>query len=171
MAAGFLPAPTEFAMRLIALAAVSALALSACAQGAEGPAPAPTEPEAPVELGGVNLNEPVRLLGTEPFWGITLSENELVYSGVDRPEQRAPLPAPTQQGTVATYETATANGSPISILLAATECSDGMSDRTYPLTARVKIGAEELSGCAASQATIMSAGESGPVQAPAQPAA
>ncbi|MBL0969177.1 MAG: hypothetical protein IBJ02_08700 [Brevundimonas sp.] len=157
-------------MRLIALAAASALALSACSQGTE-PSPAPTEPEAPVELGGVNLNEPVRLLGTEPFWGITLSGNELVYSGVDRPEQRAHLPAPTLQGTVATYETTTANGSPISIMLAATECSDGMSDRTYPLTARVKIGAEELSGCAASLAAIMSTGESGPVQAQAQPAA
>ena len=155
-------------MRLFALVAASTLVLSACSQGE--PSPAPTEPQAPVELGGVNLKEPVRLLGTEPFWGITLDGNELVYSGVDRPEQRAPLPEPVMQGTVATWETATANGSPISIMLAATECSDGMSDRTYPLTAQVKIGTEELSGCAASLAAIMSTGESGPVQAPAQPA-
>ena len=38
-----------------------------------------------------------------------------------------------------------------------------MSDRTYPLTARVEIGADTLTGCAASVSAIMSAGESGPV--------
>ena len=48
--------------------------------------------------------------------------------------------------------------------LIATECSDGMSDRIYPLTARVVIGEETLQGCAASTAAIMGAGESGPVQ-------
>jgi uncharacterized membrane protein len=42
-----------------------------------------------------------------------------------------------------------------------------MSDRLYPLTARVRIGEETLTGCAASVAAIMSAGESGPVTEPA----
>ena len=39
--------------------------------------------------------------------------------------------------------------------LIATECSDGMSDRVYPLTARVEIGDDTLTGCAASKSAIM----------------
>lgn len=157
-------------MRLIALAAVSALALSACTSETGEPAEPPPPPEPAPVLAGVDLTKPVRVLGTEPFWAIELTGTELVYSGVDRPEQRAPQPKPVIQGTVATYDTTTASGTDISIMLAATECSDGMSDRTYPLTARVKVGEESLSGCAASTAAIMTAGESGPVVEKAQPA-
>lgn len=158
-------------MRLTVLAAASLLALTACSPETSEPAepPAPVEP-APV-LAGVNLNEPVRVLGTEPFWGITLDGTTLIYDGVDRPEQRAPQPKPLIQGTVATYEATTTTGTAISIMLAATECSDGMSDRVFPLTARVKVGEEELSGCAASLAAVTTTGENGPVVAPAQPAA
>jgi uncharacterized membrane protein len=157
-------------MRLIALAAVSALTLGACSPQTAEPAPAaPAEP-APM-LAGVDLSQPVRVLGTEPFWGIDLNASELVYSGVDRAEQRAPRPEPALQGTVATYEAITTTGTAISIMLAATECSDGMSDRTYPLTARVKVGDEELSGCAAATSAIITGGEGAPPPPPAQPAA
>jgi uncharacterized membrane protein len=149
-------------MRLLALAA-SALILSACSQGGEPPA-APAEPAAPATvLAGVNLAEPVSLTGTEPFGGIQLTADDLVYSGVDRPEQRAPRPEITVQGTVATLQTASSTGTAFDITLTATECSDGMSDRTYPLTALVKVGDETLMGCAASTAALARAGESGPV--------
>ena len=154
-------------MRLLAFAAVSALTLTACSQ-AEEPAPPPPEP-APV-LAGVDLTKPVRALGTEPFWAVELTGTEMVYSGVDRPEQRAPQPKAVVQGTTATFEGVTGAGTPLNVMLAATECSDGMSDRTYPLSAIVKIGDETLSGCAASSAAIMSTGESGPVVEKAQPA-
>jgi uncharacterized membrane protein len=158
-------------MRPFVLAA-TILSLAACSgepETATEPAPAP-EP-APV-LGGVDLSRPVRLLGTEPFWGIDLTGTEIVYSGADRPEQRGPQPQPTIQGTVATLGTTTTAGTDIAITLTATECSDGMSDRTYPLTALVEVGEETLMGCAASTAAIMSVGESGPVvdQPTAQPA-
>ena len=148
-------------MRLLALAA-SVLILSACSQGE--PPVAPAEPAAPAPLlSGVNLSEPVSLVGTEPFWGIQLTGSELVYSGVDRPEQRAPQPDITIQGTVATFQTRSATGTTFDVTLTATECSDGMSDRTFPLTAVVKVGEETLMGCAASAAALATAGESGPV--------
>jgi uncharacterized membrane protein len=67
------------------------------------------------------------------------------------------------QGTTATWEAETADGTTLKVTLIATECSDGMSDRTYPLTALVKVGDRDLTGCAASSAAILSAGESGPV--------
>ena len=52
----------------------------------------------------------------------------------------------------------------VKVMLTATECSDGMSDRTYPLTARVEIGGETLNGCAATAAALDRAGESGRVE-------
>ena len=143
-------------------AALAALALAACS-----PAGEPDQPDAPPEpapvLGGVDLAKPVRALGTEPFWSVELTGTEMVYTTPEPPEQRAPQPNPVVQGTTATYEAETADGTTLSVTLVATECSDGMSDRTYPLTAMVKIGDLELTGCAASSAAVMSTGESGPV--------
>lgn len=154
---------------LSVLALALALALVACSP--EGQAPDPDAAAEPVALAGVDLSRPVRALGTEPFWGVELTGSEMVYSGVDRPEQRAPQPKAQIQGTTATFESKTSAGTPISVMLAATECSDGMSDRTYPLSAIVRIGDETLTGCAASVAAIMTTGESGPVVARAQPGA
>ena len=91
----------------------------------------------------------------------------MVLEGVDQPEQRAPNRGVTVQGTVATFTTTTNQNQPLNVSLMATECSDGMSDRTYPLTARVEIGDQTLNGCAASTAAIMAGGESGPVVEPA----
>jgi len=158
-------------MRSVLAAAVLFL-LAACSNEAEGTNEAvATAAPAPV-LGGVDLSRPMRLLGTEPFWGIDLTGDEIVYSGVDRPEERAPQPAPEVQGTVATLAATTTAGTDVAITLTATECSDGMSDRTYPLTALVEVDEETLMGCAAPTAAIMSAGESGRVveEPEAQPA-
>jgi uncharacterized membrane protein len=95
----------------------------------------------------------------------------MVYTTPEPPEQRAPQPRAVVQGTTATFEGKTAAGTALSVTLVATECSDGMSDRTYPLTAMVKVGETSLNGCAASSAAIMSTGESGPVAEKAQPPA
>ncbi len=146
-------------MRLI-LSAVAVLALAACSPEAE--APPPVEPPAPApELGGVPLDQPLRALGTEPFWGVDVTADALVYSGVDRPERRATHDGVELMGTVASWRGTTADGAPMDLILMATECSDGMSDRTYPLTARLEVGGETLNGCAATVSAIMSAGESG----------
>ena len=145
-----------------AFAILAVLALAACSPAQE-PAPPPEAPEPAPVLGGVDLAQPVRALGTEPFWIVELTGTEMVYTAPEPPEQRAPQPNPVVQGTTATWETETADGTTLSVTLIATECSDGMSDRTYPLTAMVKLGERELTGCAASTAAVMSTGESGPV--------
>ena len=62
-------APFAIAPIVIALAGLS---LSACYDREESkPKPAP-QPQAAVTLGGVDLGQPVRALGTEPFWGCLL---------------------------------------------------------------------------------------------------
>ncbi|HYC99429.1 hypothetical protein [Brevundimonas sp.] len=157
-------------MRAFALTATAILALSACSPPAEAPKePDPAPAPAPV-LAGIDLTKPLRALGTEPFWAVELTGSELVYSGADRPEQRAPQGAPNVQGTMAVWESTTGAGNAIKVTLTATDCSDGMSSRTWPLTAMVEIGGETLMGCAATVSAIMSTGESGRVVDGAQPA-
>ncbi|HYD28391.1 hypothetical protein [Brevundimonas sp.] len=158
-------------MRALALTAAAILTLSACSQPAEAPKqPDPAPAPAPV-LAGVDLTKPLRVGGNEPFWSVELNGSEMVYSGVDRPEQRAPQNPPVVQGTMASWESTTGAGNPLKVTLTATDCSDGMSDRTYPLTAMVRIGEETLTGCAATVSAIMSTGESGRVVDAPQPAA
>jgi uncharacterized membrane protein len=124
------------------------------------PQPAP-QPETAAMLGEVDLSRPVRALGAEPFWGVEITPDALVYTRVDQPEQRAPNRGVTVQGTVATFTTTTNLNRPLNVSLMATECSDGMSDRAYPLTARVEIGDQTLNGCAASASALAAAPESG----------
>lgn len=144
------------------LAVLAVLSVCACSPSEE-PAPPAAPPEPAPVLGGVDLAQPVRALGTEPFWSVELTGAGMVYTTPDLPEQRAPRPDPVVQGTTATFTGETADGTALSVTLIATECSDGMSDRTYPLTAMVTVGEQELTGCAAASAAIMSSGESGPV--------
>lgn len=141
---------------------LAVLALAACTE-AQDQAPPESPPEPPPVLGGIDLGKPVRALGTEPFWTVELTGTEMVYTTPEPPERRGPQPNPVVQGTTATYETEMADGTALRVTLVATECSDGMSDRTYPLTAMVKLGDLDLTGCAASTAVVMGSGETGPV--------
>jgi peptidoglycan/LPS O-acetylase OafA/YrhL/uncharacterized membrane protein len=115
-------------MRVVLLSAAAVLALAACSSPKDAAAPAPAEPRA---LAGVDLDQPVRVLGTEPFWAVEITPQALTYSGVDRPEQTAANPGPVLQGGLASWTTKTAAGAPLVVTLTATDCSDGMSDRTY----------------------------------------
>ena len=142
-------------MRAAVLPCLLLLSLAACSEG-QPTAPAPAEPPAqPAVLDGVDLTQPLRVLGTEPFWSVEITPDALIYTRVDQPEQRAPNHGATVQGTVATYATSTNLQQALNVMLIATECSDGMSDRVYPLTARVEIGDDTLTGCAASKSAIM----------------
>ncbi|WP_262422245.1 hypothetical protein [Brevundimonas denitrificans] len=76
------------------------------------------------------LTEPLRALGTEPFWAVNIDGDGLVYSGVDRPEERAPNAGPQMAGTTAMWSGQTDQGRVLSVTLIETPCSDGMSDRT-----------------------------------------
>ena len=143
-------------------AALSVLVLAGCSP-AEAPAPSPELTAPAAVLGGVELAGPLRAIGTEPDWSVDLMGTEMVYTSPEPPGQRARQPEPVIQGTTATWAGETADGATFKVTLVATECSDGMSERTYPLTAMVTVGERALTGCAASTAAITSSGESGPV--------
>ena len=163
-------------MRALALTVLApclaALAVAACSPSTEAPETPQPEPAAtPPVLAGIDLTRPLHVGGNEPFWAIEMTGSEMVYSGVDRPEQRAPQGQPTVLGTMAVWETTTGSGQRLKVTLTATECSDGMSDRIWPLTALVEIGEERLMGCAATASAHRAAGEGGRVVDPPQPAA
>lgn len=138
------------------------LLLAGCATDASSPSG--PGPSGPARLGGVDLSQPLRALGTEPFWSVDVSGPEMTFSGADRPTIRAAPARRTLFEDSVVYRGLTESGVELIITLEADDCSDGMSDRTYPLTARVTFGDDiRLSGCAASKAAILSAGESGRV--------
>jgi uncharacterized membrane protein len=146
-------------MRASVLSVLIAVAFgaAACSEGTTEQAPAPADAPPAAVLGGVDLNQPLRALGTEPFWGLDVSSEGLSWTGVDETPLTAPNPGPGLAGTTANWRTRTADGQTLVLTLIATECSDGMSDRVYPLTAKVELGEREMIGCAASQAFLATA--------------
>ncbi len=91
---------------------------------------------------------PLRGVGTEPFWAVQIEGRCVTYSHPDE-----------QQGTrVWTHYAASATGGTWSGALAGrpfilrtraqSGCSDGMSDRRYPLAVELTVGGEQRSGCA-----------------------
>jgi len=144
------------------------LALLACTETPNEPAPPKGPPAQPPVLAGVRLDQPVRAVGTEPFWRVEITPQTLSYYGMetgpDTPAATGVNKGPVMQGTVATFSTVSEKDEVMEVLLTATDCSDGMSDRTYPLTAQVTVGAAKLQGCAAQTAAFERAGESGRVE-------
>ena len=98
---------------------------------------------------GKNVNgAPLRAVGTEPFWGARIEGRCVTYSN---PED--------QKGTrVWTRFTPAQGGGTWSGALGGRRfelrirpergCSDGMSDKSYPLAAELFVGGEKRSGCA-----------------------
>ena len=109
--------------------------------------PAASEVAAPETsmLGGVDLNQPVSLTGTEPFWGIKVAADGITLS---RPDAADTPYMPAE--FVVNGKRATLESGDLTITLVAKACSDGMSDRSYPLSATADTGTETLHGCAAS---------------------
>ena len=123
------------------------LTLAGCA-----PAAVPPPPPGPRVVG-----PPLRLVGTEPFWGVLLKDGSLSFNGVDRGAIVAPIASVEVRSPAIVYRTAPPSAVlPVAVTATVTPgaCSDGMSDRTYPYAAVVDIdyaGAAPpvtLKGCA-----------------------
>jgi uncharacterized membrane protein len=136
---------------LIWLAApVLMVGLAACEPQAPGGATAPPPadaPDAPANPLAAFEGE-IRAVGTEPFWGLRISETEITLERMDHPSSKRPNPGPTLDGERAIWRTPTPDGDELVVTLWEEACSDGMSDLTYVYQARVQVGDETLSGCA-----------------------
>ena len=115
------------------LAASAVLLLAACSQG------------------GSILGEDLRILGTEPFWAVDISKttNSATYSRAGEAEIALSFPRESKGQDGASILTSTSSQGDFVMTLRKKECSDGMSDRTYPWEAEVVFKGETLKGCAA----------------------
>lgn len=151
------------AVLLMASVFTGLLGLAACGQEAAEPVAAP-EVKAPVELAGVKLEQSLAAMGNEPFWSVDIEPAGLTYKPMDGETFTVGHDGPEVTGNVAVWTGQTAGGQKLVVTVTGTDCSDTMSDRTYPLTARVEVDDKILVGCAASKEALQRAGESGRVE-------
>jgi uncharacterized membrane protein len=94
----------------------------------------------------VAAEESVTLTGTEPFWNLRIVKGEGVWTTPENQEgTRFALARFAGNGGLGF--TGTLDGRSFTATLTPGECSDGMSDTSYPFVATIELGDEVLQGC------------------------
>ena len=124
------------------------LVLAACdSRPAGGSGVTPGDVSETEPYAGIAAGETVQFTGTEPFWGGEATGARLTYS----------TPEDIDGTTIAVERFAGRNGlslsgeldgAPFDMAITPGECSDGMSDRTYPFTVTLQVRGEQRNGCA-----------------------
>lgn len=109
--------------------------------GAELPGGSDTQPFA-----GIGAEETLRFTGTEPFWGGEVSGGRLVYTTPEQPAGEA-IAVERFAGRGGLSFSGTLAGRAFDMAVTQGECSDGMSDRTYPFAVTLRLGEETRQGC------------------------
>ncbi|WP_073975748.1 COG3650 family protein [Erythrobacter donghaensis] len=126
--------------RLLLLAAL-ALAAAACT-------PAQTDgidPEGK-PFDKVAPQEAVTMLGTEPFWNLAVTGEEGLWTTPDnQPGTRFAVKRFAGNGGLGF--SGAVDGKPLTATLTPGQCSDGMSERSFPYVATIALGGETLRGC------------------------
>jgi uncharacterized membrane protein len=98
------------------------------------PPPPPLTPNPPGSV--------YRALGTEPFWGLTIDERQIVFTAPDAQPISQPTPRVIVGFAGEIYQTPR-----IGVNIVHAQCSDGMSDRTYPDKVQVSVDGRQYNGC------------------------
>jgi uncharacterized membrane protein len=127
------------------LALSGAAMLAGCGSSNSSTMPGDSNDSAPFQ--GIAADETIQFTGTEPFWGGEAVGKSLTYT---TPEN--------QQGSVIAVErfagrnglslSGELDGQPFVMAVTPGDCSDGMSDRTYPYTVTLQVHGEQRNGCA-----------------------
>jgi uncharacterized membrane protein len=121
----------------------------------DAPPPAAAAPAAPVVS---DFGQPLRALGTEPFWAVEVTDGtRLVLKRPDHPDAMFEAPGATISPGRAVWTARAADARTMTLTLFVSDCSDGMSDRRYPMTAEVELNGETLRGCAIPTAELAKA--------------
>ena len=124
----------------MAAAVIAAITLCACTPAADG-----IDPKGAV-FSAVAADEVITLTGTEPFWGITIEGGQANYANPEHPEGWD-FPVTRFAGNNGLGFTGTLSGAAVTITITPGQCSDGMSDRSFPYVATIALGEETLRGC------------------------
>lgn len=98
----------------------------------------------------ISATADITLLGTEPFWGIDITpDGEGFVARYSSPENLdgSQFAVSRFAGNNGIGFSGSLDGQAVQIALTPGQCSDGMSDRTYPYTATVALGDAVLYGC------------------------
>jgi len=120
------------------LITAAALCLASCGAGNDEPMQN--------SFDGIGPKETIYLTGTEPFWNMKISAESLTYFTPENPAGRKAAVA-RFAGNGGLGVNGTLGGEALIIAVTPGDCSDGMSDRTYPFTATVGLGEATLLGC------------------------
>ena len=102
------------------------------------------------EQDGKTIAEPaVRATGTEPFWGADIDGRCVTYSTPEKPTGVRLWTRFSRSAAGANYAGSLDGKSFRMNIRREANCSDGMSDRRYPMAVQLRIGGETRRGCAA----------------------
>ena len=127
--------------RQIAIAS-AALLLAACQSGADDAGSGPTQ-----VYSGIGENERVYFTGTEPFWGGEIAGGEALYTTPENQDGER-FDIERFAGNNGLSFTGNIDGQGFDLMITPGDCSDGMSDRTYPFVATLNVDDEQREGCA-----------------------
>jgi len=138
---------------------LAALVLCACQPQAPDGAPAAQPADAPAAAlppapAVSDFSQPMTARGTEPFWAVRIDGVKFTLLRPDHPDAVFEAPGATITPGRAEWQARGADGAMMKVTLLVSDCSDGMSDLKYPMTAEVELGGETLRGCAAKTAEL-----------------
>lgn len=121
------------------------IVLAACSDVGNTGLPGDSADEAP--YGEIAADETISFTGTEPFWGGETSGDTLTYS---TPEEIEGMEIAVERfaGRNGLSVSGELEDQPFVMAITPGECSDGMSDRTYPFTVTLQVLGEQRQGCA-----------------------
>ncbi len=91
----------------------------------------------------------IRVVGTEPFWAAQVEGRCITYTSPDNLKGVRVWTRYADEGHGRSRWTGELGGKTFELSLRPADCSDGMSDRIYPIAADLTIMGESRSGCAA----------------------
>ena len=120
------------------------------------PAPTGTTSGSQVKVGACLMqdgkrltNPPLRAVGTEPFWAAEIEGRCVTYSHPENQQGTRVWTQYTPRSDGGGSWTGALNGRPFTLTTRPEpRCSDGMSDRRYPIAVELTVGGEQRQGCA-----------------------
>ena len=95
----------------------------------------------------IAADETINALGNEPFWSATIGNDILTYSTPENIDgQKVAITRFAGNGGLGV--SGRISEEDLNIAITPGECSDTMSDRSYPFTVTLIIGDKQLNGCA-----------------------